>query len=288
MTAHAFDVVQSAHPLLLPARRAAQVITVHDLDFLDHPERTRREIRRDYPALAASHARRADRIVAVSEHTANDVARRFGVERSRISICYPGAPSWTPRAHEPASGTILFLGTLEPRKNLSVLLDAYERLLQRAPSVPPLVLAGSPTPEADAIVARADTPPLAGRVRLLGYVANDRRLDAYREALVLVMPSHTEGFGMPAAEAMAMGVPVIAANRGALPEVVGSAGRLFDPSDAGALADALASVLESPATRQQMREAGLRQVKQFEWQATARRLRDAWALAVEHRKTRRE
>jgi glycosyltransferase involved in cell wall biosynthesis len=262
-------------------------VTLYDLDFLDHPERTRREIRRDYPSLAASHAQRADRIVAISEHTADDVTRRVGVDRRKISICYPGAPSWTPREREPDAGTILFLGTLEPRKNLGVLLDAYERLLARSNNAPSLVLAGRATAEAASIVQRATSAPLGGRVRLPGYVHDAQRTDLYREALVLVMPSHTEGFGMPVVEAMTMGVPVIAADRGALPEVVGSAGRLFDPNDAGALATVLAEVLDSRATRERMRDAGLRQARQFQWEASARRLREAWALAIEHRKARR-
>jgi glycosyltransferase involved in cell wall biosynthesis len=282
-----FDVVQSAHPLLMPSRRAARVVTLYDLDFLDHPERTRREIRRDYPALAASHARRADRIVAISEHTANDVTQRLGVERGQISVCYPGAPAWMPREREPENGTILFLGTLEPRKNLGVLLDAYEQLLAQSANVPSLVLAGRATPEAGDLLKRANTPPLNGRVRMPGYIPDERRVDVYREALVLVLPSHTEGFGMPVAEAMTVGVPVIAANRGALPEVVGTAGRLFEPDDAKALAALLAQVLASPAARHEMREAGLRQAQRFEWQTSARRLREAWTLAVEHRKTRR-
>jgi len=81
LTGATFDVVQSAHPLLIPSRRAARLVTIHDLDFLDHPERTRAEIRRDYPALAASHARRADRVIAVSLATARAVEERLGVPR---------------------------------------------------------------------------------------------------------------------------------------------------------------------------------------------------------------
>jgi glycosyltransferase involved in cell wall biosynthesis len=127
------DVVQAMHPLLIPSRTAARIVTVHDLDFLDYPERTRAEIRRDYPALAATHARRADHVVVVSRHTAGEVERRLRVESSRISVCSPGRPAWPRRLAEPAGGPILFLGTLEPRKNLGVLLDAYERLIVRRP-----------------------------------------------------------------------------------------------------------------------------------------------------------
>ena len=287
MTRDSFDVVQSAHPLLMPSRRAAQIVTIYDLDFLDHPERTQREIRRDYPALAPSHARRADRIVTISEHTAGEIVKRLGVDPAKFSVCHPGAPAWIPRDAEPAGASILFLGTLEPRKNLGVLLDAYERLLARSTAVPPLVLAGRVTSDVADIVTRASQPPLSGRVRMLGYIQADRRLDVYRDAMVLVMPSHTEGFGMPVVEAMAMGVPVVAANCGALPEVVGTAGRLFNPAAASELADTLAQVLESPSIRRQMRDAGLEQARRFQWTASAHRVRDAWALAVRHREAQR-
>ena len=134
LTGGAFDVTHSLHPLLLPSRAAAQVITIHDLNFLTHPERTRAEIRRDYPALARAHAHRADRIIVPSQFTAGEVERRLGVPADRISVCSPGAPDWTPRDAAPDGGYVLFFGTLEPRKNVGGLLDAYETLLlARAP-----------------------------------------------------------------------------------------------------------------------------------------------------------
>ena len=287
LTGRRFDVVHSTHPLLMPSRTAAQVITIYDLDFLDHPDRTRAEIRRDYPPLAAAHARRADHIVVISRHTGEEVTRRFGVPESKISICFPGAPSWTARTQEPDDGTVLFLGTLEPRKNLTVLLDAYERLLAGGGAIPPLVLAGRPTAESAEWEARARRPPLAGHVELPGYVDPADRAALFARAAVFVLPSHTEGFGMPAVEAMVMGVPVIAANRGAIPEAVGSAGRLFDPDDPNALAAALAEVLSSPDTRARMRAAGLAQARQFQWAEAARGVQRAWTLAIEHRQARR-
>jgi glycosyltransferase involved in cell wall biosynthesis len=280
------DIVHSAHPLLIPSRMAARLVTVHDLDFLDHPDRTQAEIRRDYPALAGPHARAADRVIAVSAHTAGEVERRLHVDRSRISICSPGHPAWPRRESEPADGCILFLGTLEPRKNLDVLLEAYERLLAQQPTAPRLVLAGGETAASGPIVSRATSPPLAGRVELPGYIDPSRRQDLYLRALVFVLPSHTEGFGIPALEAMTCGVPVIVANRGALPEVVGDAGRLFDPSDASQLAHELARVLGDRGLRDRLREAGWRQAATFDWKATAHRVREAWSLALEARRSR--
>ena len=286
LSRHPIDIAHSMHPLLLPTRAAAQVVTVHDLDFLDNPERTRAEIRRDYPMLAAAHANRADRVIAVSRHTAGEVENRLGVPASKITVCSPGRPQWPRRLVEPDDGRILFLGTLEPRKNLGVLLDAYEQLLAVYPTAPRLTLAGGHTPDSAPLIERTARPPLAGRVELTGYVDPSRRQEQYRRALVFVLPSHTEGFGIPALEAMTCGVPVIAANRGALPEVVGTAGLLVDATNPRALAEALHRVLADADVRERMRQGGWAQAERFDWRETARHVREAWALAREARSRR--
>jgi glycosyltransferase involved in cell wall biosynthesis len=282
-----FEVVHASHPLLIPSRSAARLVTIYDLDFLDHPERTAAEIRRDYPALASGHARRADHVVTISRHTAADIERRLGVPTARISICYPGSPTWPARQEEPRDGVVLFLGSLTPRKNLGALLDAYERVLARLPNAPRLVLAGGETPESRALVERARRAPLAGKVDLTGYVAPEQRLDLYRRALIFVMPSFTEGFGMPVIEAMTCGVPVVAADRGALPEAVGAAGRLVDPDDAGALAETLIALIGNADERRRMSEAGRSQAAKFRWQDTASGVREAWSRAIAARRAAR-
>jgi glycosyltransferase involved in cell wall biosynthesis len=280
------DVAHSLHPLLLPARRAAQVVTVHDLDFLDHPERTTAEIRRDYASLAGPHARRADQVVAVSRFTAGEVERRLDVPRERISLVSPGAPSWTARDRPPADGYLLFLGTLEPRKNVGTLLDAYARLLGRRPAAPDLVLAGAVPSSAAPLVAELGRPPLAGKARAIGYVDPDSREALYRGARLMVLPSFIEGFGLPALEAMTAGVPVVAASRGSLPEVLDDAGLLFDPEDAEALAAALDRALTDTAWADAAVERGLARARQYTWDAAARALDDAYQRAVEVRQAR--
>jgi glycosyltransferase involved in cell wall biosynthesis len=262
---------------------------MHDLFFLDDPERTRAEIRRDYPALAADHARRADAIVTPSFYTRQLVIDRFGIDPARVHACRPGAPRWRQLGrgpHVPADGAILFVGTLEPRKNVGVLLDAYARLAARLPAVPPLVLAGSATPEAAGWLARLDEPPLAGRATHLGYVRGDQRESLYAGARVVVLPSLDEGFGLPALEAMSAGVPVIASARGALPEVVGAAGLLVDPADAEGLADAIETVVRDADVARARGQAGLEQARTFTWPAAAAALGTAYRDAVARRRQR--
>lgn len=275
-----FDVVHSLHPLLMPSRQAAQVVTIHDLDFLAHPERTRAEIRRDYPALARSHAARAHAILVPSHFTAGEVIRLLGVPRDKITVCAPGAPDWRPRQRAPRDGYLLFFGTLEPRKNVGVLLDAYAQLLQTGPAPPPLVLAGQARPEAAPWLARIARPPFAGHVRHVGYVAPDAREALYAGARVLVMPSLDEGFGIPVLEAMTAGVPVVAARRGALPEVLDGAGWLVDPLNTEELADGLRRLYTDAGCADACSARGVARSGCFRWSDTARCVLDTYRAAV--------
>ena len=284
------DVVHAAHPLLIPSTRAARVVTVHDLFFLSHPERTSAEIRRDYAALAASHARRADAVVAVSQYTRRQVVERLGVDADRVHVCSSGARTWAKLGHGPnvpAGGYVLFIGTLEPRKNLGVLLDAYERLAAGGVPVPPLRIAGGTGP-GDAVEPRARIarPPLDALVRYVGYVADDAREALYAGARTLVLPSLDEGFGLPALEAMSAGVPVIAANAGALPEVVGDAAVLFNPADPDALASALSRLATDEAWALERAAAGLMRARAYTWDTAARALGRIYDEAIARRTAR--
>lgn len=287
MTGRRFDVTHSLHPLLLPARRAAQVVTIHDLNFLTHPERARAEIRRDYPTLARDHAHRADRVIVPSRFTASEVVRRLGVSPDRISVCSPGAPEWTPRARPPSGGGyVLFLGTLEPRKNVGALLDAYERLLKArtraARTLPPLLVAGQTTEASGPWLDRIARPPLHGVVRHIGYVQPADRRRVYEGARLLVQPSFEEGFGIPVLEAMTLGVPVVAANRGALPEVLGDAGLLVDPDDPRQLDAAIERLIDDSVFAAACAAKGPARAAQFRWETTARHVYAAYQLAVDH------
>lgn len=285
--AGAVDIAHSSHPLLMPARAAAQVVSIYDLDFLDHPERTRAEIRRDYPALAGDHARRAALVVVISAHTAQQVEARLGVGRDRIVICRPGSPDWTPREAQPENGPVLFVGTIEPRKNLPVLFAAYDRVVAGRPDTPPLLIAGRTVEQSAGILESVRRyPRIAARVKHLGYVTDEERQRLYREASLLVLPSLEEGFGMTAVEAMRIGVPVVASTRGALPEVVGDAGTLVDPADEAALAAAIDTVLADPGVRRHHAAAGVARAAGYSWSDSAARLLGAYRELMARRKGR--
>lgn len=287
LTGATFDIVHSMHPLLMPARRAAQVVTIYDLNFLKHPERTRAEIRRDYPALTRAHAHRADHIIVISEYTASEVVSLLGVPRERITVCRPGAPAWTPsELPRAAGGYVLFFGTLEPRKNVGALLDAYERLAARRRDLPELLLAGKATAEAQPWLERIARPPLDRVVRAIGYVEASDRQRLYEGARLLVQPSYDEGFGLPVVEAMSLGVPVVAANRGALPEVLGDAGTLVDIDSPDHLASAIERLLDDEPLARRHGTAGMARACEFSWEAAAVNLMQAYQAALLHRARR--
>jgi glycosyltransferase involved in cell wall biosynthesis len=282
-----YDIAHSPHPLLLPSRSAARIVTIHDVHFLSHPERTSREVRRDYPALAGSHARRADRIIVSSRFAADEVRRAFNIDAEKIAVCAAGAPEWSQhhRGGDP-NGYLLFMGTLDARKNIGGLLRAYGELRARNVAAPRLVIAGGKTADAAHWLAAIKEPPLAGHVDYLGYVPADRRESLFGGARAFVLPSFEEGFGLPALEAMAAGVPVVASNRGSLPEVVGDAGILIDPDDTSALAAALERVISDASLRSNLSIRGLERATLFTWTRTAADVRQAYADALYSQKHR--
>jgi glycosyltransferase involved in cell wall biosynthesis len=286
------DVVHSQSPLLIPSSHAARVVTIHDLDFLRHPEQMTAEIRRDYPALARSHAARADGIMVSSQYAAAEVTRELQLPASRVHVCPPGRPHWSGdvvrrrtaagvgQAHRRRGKHILFMGTLSLRKNVGTLLEAYARLRAEVPDAPPLVLAGHRTPASARWEQRCQDSPLQGHVRITGYVDVRERIDLYADAIMLVLPSYEEGFGLPVLEAMACGVPVIVSSRGSLPEVAGPAATPIDPDDAAGFAAQMNALLND-AQAADASERGLAQASRYSWDACADAAMRAYASAVE-------
>jgi alpha-1,3-rhamnosyl/mannosyltransferase len=186
------------------------------------------------------------------------------------------------RVEPPSLGPILFVGTIEPRKNVTGLIAAYERLLEAMPHAPPLVLAGAIAPGAESLLQAG--PTAAARIETPGYVSDEERLRLYRRASMLVLPSFEEGFGIPVVEAMSLGVPVVVSNRGSLPEISGDGALTVDPDDHAALAEAMQRVLLEEPLRKRMVDAGLQRARAFDPAAAARRVLDAYRAAVARRR----
>ena len=238
----------------LPLRRPCPgVVTVHDLAFEAFPDDFSRRTGAKYRWFAPRCARSAERVICVSEFTAGDVERRYGVDRSRIRVV-PNAPSLAIGDAEPPAGPyVLAVGDLRAKKNLDRLVAAW-----RASGVEHrLVLAGAGEP----------WPALAvPRVEVTGYVS-DERLDALmRGADLLVHPSLYEGFGLVVLEAMARGIPVAAARATALPETAGDAAELFDPLD---VADMAAAIVRALGRRDELAALGRARAAGFSWERSA-------------------
>jgi alpha-1,3-rhamnosyl/mannosyltransferase len=246
----------------LPLRRpCAGVVTIHDLAFEQFPDDFARTTGAKYRAWTPRAARSAQRVIVPSTFTRDDVARRYGVDESKIRVI-PEAPVLPIGATEPPPGPyILAVGDLRKKKNFTTLARAYAQLRGEG-SEHRLVIAGIDAGEGPAIRAAADGTPL----ELPGYVS-DAELDALiRGADLLVHPSLYEGFGLILVEAMARGVPLVVANATALPETVGDAAVLFEPADAGALADAMREAL---GRRDALAAAGRARVADLSWTRTA-------------------
>ncbi len=266
-------------PLLSPC---PQVVTVHDLSFYLFPELFH-PLKRSYLQRAVRvTARRALRVIADSASTQADIVRILGVAQERVTVipvgvgeemapADPAAIQAFRRQHELPDHFILFLGTLEPRKNIPLLLQAYALLLAREPNTPyRLVIAGGKGWYYDRIDAAASRLGLAGKVIYPGYVPQTDLPLWYNAADVFVYPSLYEGFGLPPLEAMACGAPVIVSNSSSLPEVVGEAGVIVEPNDPQALAEAIRAVLGDEQRRCALRQAGLEQARRYTWANTAR------------------
>ena len=260
-------VLPLAHPL-------PSVVTVHDLGYRHFPgahpagQRLYLDWSTRFSARAASH------VIADSSATQRDLAHYYGVPAHKVSVVYPGRDeqlAWVDPAavrarYHLAPDYLLHVGTLQPRKNLSRLIEAAASLRGQWPGLQ-LVLAGQPGWQAGPILEQARAS--AEFVRLLDYVPDDDLAGLYSGARAFVFPSLYEGFGFPVLEAMACGTPVACANTSSLPEVAGDAALLVDPLDTAALAGAMARLLAEEALRAELAAKGLAQVRKFSWQRAA-------------------
>lgn len=250
------------------------MITVYDLSFIHFPETFPALQRRYLQSQTRRSCRWAARVVTISESGRQDVHNYFDVPLEKIDVVYPGVDErFRPltgdeiadfRERQQLPGQfLLHVGTLQPRKNIPVLIEALARL--ERPDLP-LVLVGGKGWHYDDIFERIASLGLNKQVRLTGYVADEELPYWYNAASALVFPSVYEGFGLPVLQALACGAPVIASNTSSVPEAAGDAALLFDPQDVDQLVSHLLTVLDSQEQVDTMRRLGLAHASQFTWQ----------------------
>ncbi len=261
-------------------RTCRSVITIHDLNFLLYPEFLTPESASYYGQIDQA-VRNCDHIIAVSESTKRDIIRLTGAPENKITVVYEAAhPLYRP-VHDEAflqgirskfslsDPFILFVSTIEPRKNVTRLLEAYRHLLDSYHSPANLILAGEKGWLFDEVFALVHKLGLQERARFIGRVSPEDLLGLYNAAAVLVHPAFYEGFGLPPLEAMACGTPVVISNRSALPEIAGDAALMVDPTDVEGMAVAIWRLLTDQALHQQMSEKGLTRARLFSWERAA-------------------
>lgn len=279
------DLVHAPSLAVPPRSGAALVVTVHDAAPVLFPEAFSARGRWFHHLGLAAAARRADRVITVSQAAAAEIAEHTAIPAERIRVVPNGvdpvAVSADQRARtltrlDLAGGPpyVLWVGSLEPRKGVGTLVAAMARLARRAGSGEAararLVLAGYRGWRAEGLVDEADVAALGDRLRRLGPVGEDDLWDLYAGAAVAALPSRHEGFGLPALEAMSQGTPVACSDIPALRELTGGAARLVPPGDVDAWADAIADLLEDEAQRVALGAAGRARSRQFSWETTVR------------------
>lgn len=290
--AGAADVFHSPDFSLPPVARARTVVTIHDLAFLTNPECAVPSLR-DYLLRVTPHAvRRADRIIAVSQRTADDLVALMGAPKEKITTIYLGVDPGLRRVDDPArladvasqyglrGPFILAVGTIEPRKNYERLIQAFAQIIGTPGAPAQLVIVGRKGWLYESVFETLERSRLGDAARILENVSDGDLAALYSMASSLVTPSLYEGFGIPPVEAMAYGLPVVVSDGGSLPEVVGDAGLVVPATDVDALAGALLRVTSDEALRAEMSRRSLARARQFDWGATARATLAVYRQAV--------
>ncbi len=289
---HRIDLLHS--PDFIPPRWGAkqQVITVHDLHFLHYPQFQTADSLRYYRDQIEWSVKHADHIFAQTQGTKNEIIELLKVPEEKITVHLLGvnsefqvldqnviqeklAPYNLPNEY------ILFVGTIEPRKNIPNLLRAYAQLREDIPDVLPMVLGGQLGWHADESLQTITDLGLENCVIWFEDVPFDVLPALYNQAQLLVLPSFHEGFGMPAIEAMKCGTPVVVSNRGSLPEVVGEHGLYVEPDDIGSIADGIRRLLEDHDLYKRLQESGLVHARTYSWQRMAEIALDVYGRLLE-------
>jgi glycosyltransferase involved in cell wall biosynthesis len=292
------DLFHGTMAMLPLAVRMPTVVTIYDLVLEKFPETMYWKNWLSLKTLMRISARKASKIIAISENTKKDIIDYFGIDEEKIRVIYLGVDSQFSPQPDPneadalekynlTDGYILSVGTLEPRKNFHRLINAYKMVASSGQKTPKLVIIGGHGWGNEELGKVVRESGLDERVILAGYVPDEDIPVLYRNASVFVYPSLYEGFGLPPLEAMACGTPVITSNLSSIPEVVGDAAILIDPYNTAEIAQAIASVLKNEGLRDSLRTSGLVRSKLFNWEKTARETHSLYLEVIEESKAKR-
>jgi len=288
------DLIHFPNFILRPFREGKAVVTIHDLSFVRMPELIEKKNLQFLNRWIPYSLERASRILVVSEFTKTELMALYSVPEEKIVVAPNGVSSeFVPITDEqelnlvkakyqlPAS-FLLAVGTLEPRKNLSLIIEALSILKEQKNKVPPLVLVGPPgwNQEVNRLKQLVQEKGLQESVRFLYYVAREDMAAIYSAAKMLLFPSLYEGFGLPVLEAFACATPVISTNAASLPEVTGDAALLLAPNDPQEWSRAIETLWEEPTKQKQMFLKGLELAKKFTWERTAQKTLEAYEQAI--------
>lgn len=270
-------------------RNRPSVVTVHDVAFHFRDDILPPERKAEFTEWTQTGTARADAVITVSEQTKTDLIDWLDLDPDKVFPVHNGiSPHYGPGERTESEASVaehlniktpylLYLGTIEPRKNLVGLITAYGRL---SADTPPLLLGGAKGWLTDPIYQAASESPAADRIRFLDFVPEALLPDLYRAAAAFVFPSHYEGFGLPAIEAMACGTPVVTSNVSSLPEICGSDAVYVDPSDPDSIADGIRRVLDDTELAERLRSSGPVRASTFTWDRAARETEKVYRYAA--------
>lgn len=287
------DLFHAPHYVVSPLTPCPFVVTIHDCIHLRFPQYLPTRAAHAYArAMMSMAARRARKVLTVSEASKKDILHYLHIPASKVEVIHNALDeriAATPSDEDIArvrdrfmltSPFVLYTGNIKPHKNLERLIEAYARLRRRGCEDLTLVIIGEEMSKYPGLRRLVHRHQLHQQVRFFGFVPDETLAVLYRLAAVFVFPSLYEGFGLPPLEAMAAGTPVITSNVSSLPEVVGDAAVLIDPTDPDAIADAIQRVLEDEPLRRTLIENGHRRVRAFSWKRSVARIRQVYEESV--------